>query len=116
MTRAHRILLAALLALAALYVAWFGRRGDTVAMVIFVVPPLLFAVGTWRRRPHAPFWAAVLALMWFSHGIMVAWTRPPERLHALAEVALSLVVVFAASLPGLRARFAGRRGRAGGGL
>ena len=85
MTRAHRILLAALLALAGLYLVWFGRQGDTAAVVIFALPPLLFAAGTWRRRPHAPFWAAVLALLWFSHGIMVAWTRPPESVTVAAR-------------------------------
>lgn len=116
MKPAHRVLLAALIALAALYAAWFGGLGDIAALVIFGVPPLLFAIGTMLRMPRAPFWAAVLALMWFSHGIMVAWTRPPERGYALAEVALSLVVVFAASLPGLRARFGGRKARAGSGL
>lgn len=109
MTRAHVILVAALLALAALYGVWFGTQRDVAAVVIFALPPVLFAVGTLRRMPRAPFWAAVLALMWFSHGVMVAWTRAPERLYALLEIALSLVVVFAASLPGLRARFAGRR-------
>lgn len=105
MSRAHTILLAALLALALLYLAWFGAQRDVVAVVVFGLPPLLFALGTALRRPHAPFWAAVIALAWFSHGVMVAWSRPPERGFALAEVALSLVVVFAASLPGLRARF-----------
>jgi hypothetical protein len=39
---------------------------------------------------------------------MVAWTRPAELGFALAEVALSLAIVLAASVPGLRARF-GRR-------
>lgn len=109
MSRAHAILIACLLALAALYAAWFGARHDWAALVVFGLPPLLFVAGTALRRPHAPFWSAVLALMWFSHGIMVAWTRPAERGLALAEVALSLAVVLAASLPGLRARFA-RRG------
>jgi uncharacterized membrane protein len=46
----------------------------------------------------------VLALAWFSHGVMVAWTRPPERLFATVEIVLALAVVFAASIPGLRAR------------
>ncbi len=53
----------------------------------------------------AGFWAGVLALGWFSHGIMVAWTRAPERLFAIAEIVLALVMVFAASYPGMRARF-----------
>ena len=50
----------------------------------------------------------MLALLWFAHGVMVAWTRPPDRAHAWLVVLLSLAIVFAASIPGLRARF-GRR-------
>jgi len=51
----------------------------------------------------------VLALFWFSHGIMVAWTRPAERGFALTEIALAVVVIFASSLPGIRARSAAKR-------
>jgi uncharacterized membrane protein len=36
---------------------------------------------------------------------MVAYTRAPERLFATAEIVLALVVVFAASIPGMKARF-----------
>jgi hypothetical protein len=39
---------------------------------------------------------------------MVAWTRPPERGYALAEVALAVAIVLIASVPGLRARFGKR--------
>ena len=66
---------------------------------------LALAAGVLRGVRVASFWAGVLALAWFSHGVMVAWSRPPERGFALAEIALALVIVFAASLPGLRARF-----------
>ena len=106
------LLLVALLALAALYVAWFGRQpGPWAELAVFALPPALLAVALWRRRDvrRTAFWAGVLALAWFSHGIMVAWTRPGERGFALVEVALALVVVMAASLPGLRARFARKR-------
>ncbi|GAB3731481.1 hypothetical protein GCM10028862_11570 [Luteimonas pelagia] len=107
---------AALAALAALYVAWFGMRSDVVAIVVFALPPLLLAARTVARRGagRAPFWAAVLSLGWFSHGVMVAWSRPAEALFALGAVALSLAVLFAVTLPALRARSrsrdAGRRG------
>ena len=105
MTSAQRTLVLALCALSAVFVTWVGRLGETVAVVVFGLPPLLFALGVRFGLPRAPFWAAVVALMWFSHGIMVAWSRPPERVWALVEVTLSLVIVFAASLPGLRGRF-----------
>ena len=34
----------------------------------------------------------MLALFWFSHGVMVAWTRPGEALFAWLEIVLSLLV------------------------
>lgn len=108
MTPARRLLRAALLALVLLYGAWFGGRSEWAALMVFALPPLLLALALPRYGARAGFWAGVLALPWFSHGVMVAWTRPPERWPALAEVALALAVVFAASIPGLRARFAKR--------
>lgn len=113
MTPARRLLRIALLALALLYGAWFGGAWPPggprwVALAVFALPPLLLALALPRFGARAGFWAGVLALLWFSHGVMVAWTRPPERWAALAEVALAVAVVFAASIPGLRARFAKR--------
>lgn len=107
MTSAHRLLCAALLALVALYASWFGHDEQRIALVVFALPPLLLAIALVRGgAARVAFWAGVLALLWFSHGIMVAWTRPPERVFALCEIALSLAIVMAASLTGLRARFA----------
>lgn len=110
--RARIVLIGALLALAAIYVFWFARDADPWAeWLVFATPPALLAAGAWQRRRTAGFWAAVLALFWFSHGVMVAWSRPPERVFAILALALAVVVVFAASLPGLQARFASKRGR-----
>ena len=109
MTRARRLLLLALLALTVLYAWWFGARAQWIAVVVFAAPPLWLAIALLRGGgARTGFWAGVLALLWFSHGVMVAWTRPPERLFALAEVALAVAIVLAASLTGLRARFASR--------
>ena len=106
---ADRVLVATLLALAALFAAWFAPTPDPwVALAVFAVPPAILALAHWRGRRSAAFWAGVLALAWFSHGVMVAWTRPPERGLALAETGLALVVVVASSWRGLRARFARR--------
>jgi uncharacterized membrane protein len=104
---ARRVLIVALIALTGLYLMWFAPTPHPwAALAIFALPPALLAMAALRSRARAGFWAGVLALLWFSHGVMVAWTRPPERLFALAEIALAVAVVFAASLPGLRARFA----------
>ena len=108
---ARRVLMASLCALVALYVIWFVRvHPDNVALVVFAVPPALCALGIWRRARTAGLWSAVLALAWFSHGVLIAWIRPEERALAWIELTLAVVVVFAASLPGLRARFAKKRG------
>ncbi|AKC86044.1 DUF2069 domain-containing protein [Pseudoxanthomonas suwonensis] len=102
---------AALLALAALYALWFhDDRHAVAALLVFALPPLLLAVPAWRGGRRAAFWAGVLALFWFSHGVMVAWTRPGELLFAWLEILLSLLVIGASSWPGLRARFGSRRG------
>ena len=106
MTPARRLLRVALLALVLLYGAWFGAASQWVALTVFALPPLLLALALPRYGARAGFWAGVFALLWFSHGVMVAWTRAPERWQALAEIGLALAVVFAASIPGLRSRFA----------
>jgi len=105
---ARQWLVVALLALVVLFGAWFVPRGETMAFVVFALPALAFAFAALRGRRTAAFWSGVVALLWFSHGVMVAWTRPAERGFALAEVVLSLVVVAIASVPGLRARFSRR--------
>ncbi|MHB8912872.1 MAG: DUF2069 domain-containing protein [Lysobacter sp.] len=105
-----RALIAALAALAALFVAWFAPMPRPwVALAVFALPPALLAIGHGRGRPTAGYWASVLALLWFSHGVMVAYSRPPERGFGLAEVALALLVIFAASGPGMRARLAQKK-------
>jgi uncharacterized membrane protein len=106
---ARQWLVVTLLALVVLFGTWFVPRGENVAFVVFALPALAFAFAALRQRRTAGFWSGVFALLWFSHGVMVAWTRPGERGYALAEVVLSLVVVALASVPGLRARFGGRR-------
>lgn len=106
-----RVLIAALLALFALFAIWFGREADPwVELAVFALPPLLLALGRWRRRRTAAYWASVLGLFWFSHGVMVAWSRPAEAHYAWAELLLALVIIFSASWAGLAARFNRKRG------
>lgn len=96
-------LVASLALLVALYLAWFLPMRDYVAAAVFALPALWLASGLWIGRRKLAMWAATLSLAWFSHGIMVAMTRPPERWPALAETALALLVLFTACLPGLKA-------------
>ena len=108
MSRAHRVVAVALVILALVYAAWFAREGDWFALAVFALPPLLLAWRLSTGGARVALLAGLLALLWFAHGVMVAWTRPPDRAHAWLVVLLSLAIVFAASIPGLRARF-GRR-------
>ena len=106
MKRSRIVLVVALFALAALFALWFrGDRHYTAVLLVFVLPPLLALAGVLRGSARAAFWAGVLALFWFSHGVMVAWSRPAEAGYAWMEIVLALVVVLASSWPGLRNKF-----------
>ncbi|KAF1686425.1 hypothetical protein B1992_07680 [Pseudoxanthomonas broegbernensis] len=110
MPAAHRLSGIALLALAVLYLAWFhDDRHAAAALLVFALPPLLLAVPCWRGGRRAAFWAGVLALFWFSHGVMSAWAHPQRAALAWAEISLSLAVIGTSSWPGLRARLGARR-------
>ena len=109
MTGRHALAVA-LLALAASYAIWFGRTAEWFAVAFFALPPLLLAAAAWRGWRNAGFWAGVLALLWFSHGVMVAWSRPVDRGFALIAILLAVTIIVAANQAGLRARF-GKRNR-----
>ncbi|MFT4257040.1 MAG: DUF2069 domain-containing protein [Pseudoxanthomonas sp.] len=109
MSMSRRILVSTLLTLAALYALWLHDDRHLLASgLVFVAPPLLLAIATLFGAKRAPFWAGVLALAWFCHGVMAAWSRPAETGFALGAVALSLLAVLASNWPGLRARFGKR--------
>ena len=101
-----RPLALALFALTALYVGWFWHdRHALAAMLVFALPPALLGLLAWRGWTRAGLSAGLVALLWFSHGVLVAWTRPPERAFAFTEILLTLAIIYLASMPGLRARF-----------
>jgi uncharacterized membrane protein len=103
----RRMLSAVLLAQAALYTAWFaGDRNVLAAMLVFVLPLVLLLIGALAGSARAAFWAGVLGLFLFCHGVMTAWADPSQRGLAIAATALSVLAVFASSWNGLRARFA----------
>jgi uncharacterized membrane protein len=109
-----RVVLAlSLFALSVLFSLWFhDSKLRIAAMVFFTVPPLLLLVGVLRGSAKAAFWAGVLGLFWFSHGVMEAYTLVTERAYALTEVVLAIVIVVASSWPGVSARF-GKKKAAG---
>src|SRR3546814_19022138 len=83
-----------------------SARHRLAALLVFALPPLLALAGVLRGGTVAAksaFWAGVLALFWFSHGVMIAWSHPYQAGWAWAEIALSLVVIVAGTWPGLHA-------------
>jgi uncharacterized membrane protein len=98
--------------IAALYAWWFRDDGQRLAAwLVLVLPPLLLLPGVLAGGRLSRFWAGVLALLWFCHGVMEAWSEAATRGIALVLVALSLVVVFSVSWPALQARLGRRGGR-----
>jgi uncharacterized membrane protein len=98
-----------LLGLAALFAVWFAHdRHWLASQLVFTAPPLLLALGVVTGRGKAMFWAGVLALFWFSHGVMSAWSHPETAHFAWLELLLALAVIGVSSAPGLRRRFSKR--------
>jgi uncharacterized membrane protein len=113
--KTSRVVLAlSLFALSVLFSLWFhDSKLRIAAIVFFTVPPLLLLVGVLRGNAKAVFWAGVLGLFWFSHGVMEAYTLVAERAYALAEVALAIAIVMASSWPGVSARFGKKKPKTG---
>ncbi|MBS7456632.1 DUF2069 domain-containing protein [Coralloluteibacterium stylophorae] len=115
---AQRLALACILALAVLQPVWHAwlsppRTADPVLAALLFSLPILpaLALGVVGHRRTA-FWGAVAALLYFCHGITEAWGGPEARVLAAVEIALSVLLIVAASWDGMRARFAKRRDRA----
>jgi uncharacterized membrane protein len=111
MSPASRLAGVAILLLLALQLAWYGWLSPPVHVppwqmaLAFALPILPAVVLVLLRHRRAAFWGAMAALLYFSHGVMEAWSNPAVRGLALAEVALSCLLVVAASWDGTRARF-----------
>lgn len=96
---------AALVALAGVFALWYLGRGHlATALVVFIGPPLLLAAGVFAGNRLATFWSGVGGLLWFSHGVMEAWSSAAHRWLAVSEILLALAIILLASWPGLAAR------------
>ena len=106
----HMKLGGCLLLLAGLYLVWLmGSKHPEVVLTVFVAPPLALGVASLLGWRLAGYWSSVLALGWFSHGVMRAWTDAPDLLHPLSAIVLSLAIIAVGSGPAARARLAARR-------
>lgn len=102
---AQRYLATCLFALAALFIGWSLAHPHTLAgLLAFALPPALLGIAALLGWHRTGFTAAMLALLWFSHGVMLLWSEPAARGWATGETVLALLVIHAACLPGYRAR------------
>lgn len=82
-----------------------GPAGMRLALTgLFLLPMLWPSWMLWRHRANGLFWAAVVSLLYFCHGVMEAWAAPAERLLALSEVALCLGLIGAVGVDGWHRR------------
>ncbi len=102
-----------------LWFTWLAPPRHTpvaVALLGFAGPLLLPLRGLLHGRAYTHAWTSLLSLLYFTHGVVLAWAEPGERTWALVEVALSLVLFTGAAwYARCRARQAGITAPAGGG-
>ncbi len=106
MKRSRIVLGVALFALSVLFSVWMHEDPYLIAsLLVFALPPLLLLAGVVSGSRKAAFWSGVFGLLWFSHGVMVAYGRPAERGFGWGEIVLAVTIVMASSWPGVAGRF-----------
>jgi uncharacterized membrane protein len=94
-----------------LLLAWLGWLSPpatlpiSVAMFLMLVPLLFPLRGILHGRPYTFAWASFLAMFYFIHGVVEAYSTPTDRWLALLEVVLS-IAFYGGSM--FYARFRGR--------
>ena len=76
-----------------------------VLVALYGLPLLPCLLLLAMRHRAALLVGAIGALLYFCHGVMFAFGEPALRAPAATEIVLSVLVIVAASWPGLRARF-----------
>lgn len=94
----QRLGLFAWAALTALQLVWHGWLVPPQAIPIWLVltitvMPLLLPLLAVRNPRRALLWVGILSLFYFCHGIAEGWSSSRERWLALAEIALTLLLI-----------------------
>ena len=77
-----------------------------VVMLMMFVGPLLFPLrGLLHGKPYTHAWTSMLTLLYFTHGVIEAWSNATERTYAMLEIICS-VLLFLGSM--LYARYRAR--------
>ena len=85
-------------ALVLLQLAWHGvmfppTQLSMMLVLGITVVPLLLPVFSLPDKRRALLWVGILSLFYFCHGIAEAWSTPPERVPALLEIGLTLLLI-----------------------
>ena len=96
---AERVGIGAWIALVALQFAWYlviappsgGSPWFALALTLPALLLPLLALRSGLRR--ALLWMGVVALFYFSHGVVAAWIAPAARVPALLEALLCVVLI-----------------------
>lgn len=94
----YRLGLVAWGALIVLQVAWHAwlvppQTMPLVAVLAITVVPLLLPLGALREVRRALLWVGIFSLFYFCHGVAEAWSAPTERVLALLEIVLTLLLI-----------------------
>ena len=94
-------MLAAYLATLIWQVVWHGLlppplgARNTWLALIACLPLLIPLFGLVRGNYRSMIWAGLLLMLYFTIGIMEAWSNPPQRFPAMVQVALAVFYLFA---------------------
>lgn len=94
----QRVGLSAWAALTVLQSVWHGWLFPSTSLPMWLVltvtvVPLVLPVLALRDARRALLWVGILSLFYFCHGVAEAWSSAAERWVALAEVALTLLLI-----------------------
>jgi uncharacterized membrane protein len=116
MTLSRRLTALGILALLALQWLWHvhllppERAPAIVVAFLFSLPILPAALLTAFGHRQASYWGGVAALFYVCHSIAELWGDPASWPLGLAEMGLSLWIIFAGNWAGLRAKLFRRPG------
>ncbi|MGH8107038.1 MAG: DUF2069 domain-containing protein [Arenimonas sp.] len=74
--------------------------------LLFALPLIPVCVLAFIKHRTFAFWGGTLALFYFSHGVMEAWTLRDIWPLGFGEAVISVWVIIAASWDGMKKRFA----------
>ena len=63
--------------------------------LIACLPLLIPLLGLARQHYRSMIWAGLLLMLYFTIGVMEAWSNPPQRLPALVQVSLAVIYLLA---------------------